>query len=134
LEYLENNNVIEDVEAKGTYLKNLLEKVKVIFPFIGDIRGKGLLIGIEFVCNPKTKQSFPRELNVTECVVKMAKNIGLLLYPATAGEDGKSGDAIIISPPLTITNREIEKLVGLFKSALTKVQEELETKGVKREW
>ncbi|WP_404329017.1 aspartate aminotransferase family protein [Mesobacillus maritimus] len=134
LEYLEKNNVIEDVEAKGTYLKNSLKKLKTLFPFIGDIRGKGLLIGIEFVGNPKTKQSFPRELNVTERVVKMAKDVGLLLYPATAGEDGKSGDAIIISPPLTITKREIEELVRLFTSALTKVQEELETKGVKTEW
>jgi adenosylmethionine-8-amino-7-oxononanoate aminotransferase len=134
LEYLEKNNVIDDVEAKGTYLKNLLEKLKTVFSFIGDIRGMGLLIGIEFVWNPKTKHSFARELNVTEKIVKAAKDVGLLLYPATAGEDGRSGDAIIISPPLIVTKREIEELVSLFKTALTKVNQELETKGVKTEW
>jgi adenosylmethionine-8-amino-7-oxononanoate aminotransferase len=134
LEFLEKNNVLEDVEAKGTYLKNLLEKLKTMFPFIGDIRGKGLLIGIEFVCNPKTKQSFSRELHMTERIVKMAKDMGLLLYPASAGEDGKSGDAIIISPPLTITKREIEDLVRLLSAALIQIKKELETKGVEVEW
>ncbi len=134
MDYLEKQNILTEVEPKGTYLLNLLGKLKNKFSFIGDIRGKGLLIGVEFVGNPKTKQSFPRELKVTERIIKVAKDQGLLLYPAAAGLDGTSGEAIIISPPLTITIREIEELVKLFSSALNKIAEELAIQGVKIEW
>ncbi len=134
IDYLEKHNIVTDVEVKGTYLISLLGKLKSQFMFIGDIRGKGLLIGVEFVENPKTKQSFPREWNVAERIIKAAKAKGLLLYPAAAGLDGTSGEAIIISPPLTITKREIEELVQLFSSALNKIKEELAIQGVNVEW
>ncbi|QCJ43157.1 aspartate aminotransferase family protein [Bacillus sp. S3] len=115
LEYLEKNEIIKEVESKGIYLKNQLEKLSDIFPFIGDVRGKGLLLGIEFVEDRETKTPFPRKSLITQNVVALAKEKGLLVYPAGAGIDGVNGDAIIISPPLTITNKEIEILVFLLK-------------------
>jgi len=130
LNYLKQNQVIKNVESKGTYLLSLLVKLQKQFPFIGDIRGRGLLIGIEFVQNSATKKSFKRELMVTEKTVMIAQSLGLLLYPASAGLDGKSGDAIIIAPPLTITKREIEKLVNLLTSALKLLGKYIEEQGV----
>ncbi|MDV2583543.1 aminotransferase class III-fold pyridoxal phosphate-dependent enzyme, partial [Alkalibacillus haloalkaliphilus] len=47
LEYLENKKIMSEVESKGDYLKGLLEKLKEPFFFIGDVRGKGLMLGIE---------------------------------------------------------------------------------------
>lgn len=115
LEYLEKNEVIKEVDCKSTYLKNQLEKLKGQFRFIGDIRGKGLLLGIEFVEENNTKTPFPRKAQVTQRMVSLAKEKGLLIYPAGAGIDGVNGDSVIISPPLTISKREIEELVGLLK-------------------
>lgn len=115
LEYLEKNEVIKDVESKSCYLRNQLERLKNEFEMIGDIRGKGLLLGIEFVQNRQAKTSFPRSMKVTQKLVEMAQNNGLLIYPAGAGIDGIHGDAIIISPPLTITKREIEELARLLR-------------------
>ncbi|WP_312472569.1 aspartate aminotransferase family protein [Neobacillus sp.] len=113
LEYLEKNKIINKVEGRGNYLKYQLEKLKDQFSFIGDFRGKGLLLGIEFVEDQSTKFPYPRNALVTQKMVALAKEKGLLVYPAGAGIDGINGDSIIISPPLTITEREIDLLVQL---------------------
>ncbi|MGG1674673.1 aspartate aminotransferase family protein [Neobacillus sp. NRS-1170] len=115
LEYLEKSEILKEVDCKSTYLKNQLEKLKGQFSFIGDIRGKGLLQGIEFVEEVGAKTPFPRSAQVTQKIVSLAKEKGLLIYPAGAGIDGVNGDAIIVSPPLTISKREIEELAALLK-------------------
>lgn len=118
LNYLEKNEIIKEVESKGCYLLNQLERLKNEFNIIGDIRGKGLLVGIEFVQNRETKSPFPRTLSVTQKLVELAGRNGLLIYPAGAGIDGIHGDAVIISPPLTITKREIEELTRLLRQTI----------------
>jgi adenosylmethionine-8-amino-7-oxononanoate aminotransferase len=115
LQYLEQNNIIQEVESKGVYLQDQLEKLKALFPFIGDVRGKGLLLGIEFVQDFDSKTPFPRNARITQRIVELAKEKGLLVYPAGAGIDGINGDSIIISPPLTITKIEMDELVHLLK-------------------
>jgi len=121
MEYLENNQVLSEVESKSVYLKNKLDKLKNQFDFIGDVRGKGLLLGLEFVRLPGAKLPFERSMKLTEIVVKAGRDHGILLYPAGAGLDGLSGDAIIISPPLTITRREIDELIALLKTTFMEV-------------
>lgn len=113
LQYIEENNIIQEVENKGIYLRDQLEKLKPLFTFIGDVRGKGLLLGIEFVQVAATKTPFPRKLQVTQKMIEIAKEKGLLIYPAGAGIDGINGDSIIISPPLTISKKEMDELVHL---------------------
>jgi adenosylmethionine-8-amino-7-oxononanoate aminotransferase len=116
LEYLDKNNIIQEVEGKGIYLLKQLEKLKQRYPFIGDVRGKGLLLGIEFVQDVVSKNPFPRNAQITQSIVALAKEKGLLIYPAGAGIDGINGDSIIISPPLTISNNEMEELIHLLKA------------------
>ena len=113
LEYLEKNQIVSQVDSKGEYLRNLLLPLKNQFSFIGDIRGKGLLLGIEFVEDAATKIPFPRKAQVTQRMIAIAKENGLIIYPAGAGLDGVNGDSIILSPPLTITKDEIKELVSL---------------------
>ncbi|MFJ5715185.1 aspartate aminotransferase family protein [Neobacillus sp. NPDC093127] len=113
LEYLEKNEIMKEVENKGVYLRNELENLKGQYPFVGDVRGKGLLLGIEFVEDRFTKTPFPRKALVTQRMVSLAKEKGLIVYPAGAGIDGVNGDSIIISPPLTINMKEMEELVSL---------------------
>jgi adenosylmethionine-8-amino-7-oxononanoate aminotransferase len=113
MNYLEKNEIIKNVEQISTYLWNELEQLKSKFSFIGDLRGKGLLIGMEFVEDRTNKKPFPRNENVTQKIIGIVKEKGLLLYPAGAGIDGINGDSIIISPPLTISKCEIEELITL---------------------
>ncbi|MBY0145967.1 aspartate aminotransferase family protein [Neobacillus niacini] len=129
LEYLEKNKIVSEVESKGDYLMNMLLKLKNQYSFIGDIRGKGLLLGIEFVEKTATKAPFPREAQVTQKMISLAKDKGLLIYPAGAGIDGVNGDSIIISPPLTITNTEIDELVSLLHAAFKAFAKHLKNGG-----
>ena len=108
---MEKKQLFQKTAEKSRYLFKELEKVEQKFPFIGDIRGKGLLIGIEFVTDKESKKTFPRNETVTAKAVQTAVQNGLLLYPAGAGIDGINGDAIIIAPPLTITKKEIDELM-----------------------
>jgi adenosylmethionine-8-amino-7-oxononanoate aminotransferase len=126
LDYIEKNNIIQEVEAKGIYLRNLLEKLMVPFSFIGDVRGKGLLLGIEFVQDRATKIPYPRKTMVTQKAVSIAREKGLLIYPAGAGIDGVNGDSIIISPPLTISKHEMDELVYLLKETLLELKNDLD--------
>jgi adenosylmethionine-8-amino-7-oxononanoate aminotransferase len=130
LEYLEKNQIVSEVESKGDYLKNMLLNLKNQYSFIGDIRGKGLMLGIEFVEDIKTKVPFPREALVTQKLISLAKEKGLLVYPAGSGIDGVNGDAIIISPPLTITKNEIEELVSLMQATFDAFTQQMKSGGV----
>ncbi|MBT2699293.1 aspartate aminotransferase family protein [Bacillus sp. ISL-40] len=125
LEYLEQNNIMQEVESKGAYLRAQLEGLKPLFTFIGDIRGKGLLLGIEFVQQVESKTPYPRNAQITQRIVALAKEKGLLVYPAGAGIDGINGDSIIISPPLTITQKEMEELVHLLKETFEDLSNQL---------
>jgi adenosylmethionine-8-amino-7-oxononanoate aminotransferase len=133
LEYLEQHQVIEQVESKGVFLKKKLKKLKNRFSFIGDVRGKGLLLGVEFVRDASNKSPFARERSVTQTIVSLAQSLGLLIYPAGAGIDGIHGDAVIISPPLTITKSEMNELIHLFTSTLIKFEEWLQQKTPERD-
>ncbi|MGE8077783.1 aspartate aminotransferase family protein [Peribacillus loiseleuriae] len=112
LNYLTKHNIAERAAVAGVYLKNKLHLLEQKYSFIGDIRGKGLLLGIEFVQNKKTKKPFPLVASITNTVIKLAMEHGLLLYPAAAGEEGVTGAAIIVAPPLTITEKEMDELVS----------------------
>ena len=116
LDYLDKHKIIKEVDSKSIYLKNKLDSLKNQFTFIGDIRGKGLLLGLEFVKLPGAKIPFDRSKKLTDMLVKIGREEGILLYPAGSGLDGISGDAIIIAPPLTITRREIDELISLLIS------------------
>ncbi|MCM3568819.1 aspartate aminotransferase family protein [Neobacillus mesonae] len=113
LQYIESNKIMSQVRSKGDYLKLKLESLQEQYSFIGNIRGKGLMLGIEFVSDRQTKTPFPRNAFITQKIVNLAKEKGLIVYPAGSGIDGVNGDSIIISPPLTITAKEIDELITL---------------------
>ena len=88
-------------------------------PSVGDVRGIGLLAGIEFVADKKTKAPFPRSLKFAETFIAKAQDAGLILWPNTGHADGVSGDLVMIAPPFTITEMEIDEIVARFKTAHT---------------
>ncbi len=101
LKLIDSERIVDEVDKKGTYLRNLLSKLKNEFPFIYDIRGKGLMLGIEFA------ERGPR---FTSSVVQAGVDNGILLYPAAAGIDGRKGSAIMVAPPLNSSKRELEEM------------------------
>ncbi|WP_456274334.1 aspartate aminotransferase family protein [Bacillus sp. AK031] len=115
LKLVKSEKLIEGVEEKSKYLNKKLQQLSGEFAFIADIRGRGLLLGIEFsgaINGKKIDSAF------TAVIINEAKKEGLLLYPAAAGLDGRSGAAILIAPPLTITTKEMDELSARFENAL----------------
>jgi adenosylmethionine-8-amino-7-oxononanoate aminotransferase len=85
---------------------------------IGDVRGTGLLWAVEFVADRITKAPFPRERKLAEAIVAAARERGLVLWPNVGHADGKNGDLVMIAPPFTITDAEIDELVDRLRHTL----------------
>lgn len=130
LEYIEQHHLVEAAAEQGQYLMNQLMGISSKYALIGDVRGKGLLLGLEFVKNFASKEPFPLSSGITSRIINRAFQKGLLLYPASGGIDGVAGDAIIISPPLIITRPEIDALVKILEEVIRDIQQELEAEGL----
>jgi adenosylmethionine-8-amino-7-oxononanoate aminotransferase len=88
---------------------------------VGDVRGIGLLAGVEFVADRMTKRPFDRGLKVAERVVDAALARGLVLWPNTGHADGANGDLVLIAPPLVVDEQQIDELVMLLRASLADV-------------
>lgn len=125
LEYIEKEELVENARVMGIYLRQQLEVLQKKYPIIGDVRGKGLLLGLEIVADHTTKYPFYQEKAVTNKLIDKALKNGLLIYPASAGTEGIGGDAVIIAPPLSVTKNEIEELISILEITLKEINEEL---------
>ncbi|MFS0823287.1 aspartate aminotransferase family protein [Bacillus sp. 1P02SD] len=130
VDYIESHHLVEKSEKQGKYLNTKLQELQKKHPIIGDVRGKGLMCGIEFVSDMITKFPFKKEIDLTSLVVSQGQHNGLLLYPAAAGIEGIGGDAILVAPPLTITREQIDELIELLDQTLKDVEMELRNNGV----
>jgi 4-aminobutyrate aminotransferase-like enzyme len=97
----------------GDYLRSGLDEMKEKFPIIGEVRGMGLIQGIEVVKKKETKE--PAADLVAE-IFEEAKEQGLLI-----GKGGLYGNVIRITPPLTIERGEIDRAMGILNDAFEKV-------------
>ena len=98
-----------DSEQSGTAAANLREALDGLrdLKAVGDVRGVGLLWGVEFVEDKATKQPFAPEENFSGRVAQAALRRGLLLYPMQGCVDGLCGDHLLIAPPAVITRDQI---------------------------
>jgi adenosylmethionine-8-amino-7-oxononanoate aminotransferase len=78
---------------------------------VGEVRGLGLMIGIELVSDRSSKAPFARTEQATERVVAAARELGLLLYSSTGHVDGHDGDLVMLGPPFVISEEECDLLV-----------------------
>jgi adenosylmethionine-8-amino-7-oxononanoate aminotransferase len=106
LEYIETNNLLQKCNIAGTLLKETISSLSSESN-VGDIRGKGLLVGIEFVQDKDAKTPFPRELSYTEKFVAKTLKKGLVVWPNVGHADGINGDLILLAPPFIIEQEEV---------------------------
>jgi len=121
LNYVEKNDLINNSNVMGKYLMEKLQALKEKYEFIGDVRGLGLMTGVEFVKDKKTKQPFEPSKSITDKLVSTALEKGLMLYAAGLCADGTKGDAVMIAPPLTVTKDEIDMIMMLFEEVIKTV-------------
>lgn len=87
-------------------------------PMVGDVRGKGLMWGIELVEDKETKKPFRRELNVSTRFRDFCLERGFTVYPGRSMANGTDGDNLIVGPPLVIDDRELKWLFDALIEAL----------------
>lgn len=118
LDYMEKHDIVRQVKEKGLYLKKKLMEHQADTPLMADVRGKGLLLGIELMKDRKRKLLFEPEEKMTEKVVESCFSRGLVVYPSSRFINGVKGDSILLSPPLTITCEELDALVEILTDAM----------------
>jgi adenosylmethionine-8-amino-7-oxononanoate aminotransferase len=107
----------ERQESPASNLRRGLESLRDA-KSVGDVRGIGLLWGVEFVADKKSKQPFAPELNFAGRVAQAAVKRGLLVYPMQGCVDGVSGDHVLIAPPAVITAEQIDWAVKQLREAI----------------
>ncbi len=118
LRRLREASLVDASRHKGERLRKELDGALAEHPFVGEVRGLGLMIGVELVADRASKKPFPRRARVTERVLSAARERGLLLYPAAGGADGTDGDALMIGPPFVIGDDQLGEVVARLVDAL----------------
>ena len=120
-DYLKEHNLIERCVEMGEYLAQKLEAWRA-HPTVGDIRGKGLLRGVEFVQDKKTKQTLDPELHFSQQVQDEALARGVHIEASFGCDRGQAGDMILFGPPFIITREQIDEMVEVLDESLTTVE------------
>lgn len=124
LDYLLHHDLISRSAKMGEYFLRLLSSL-LDHELVGDIRGKGLFAGIEFVKDKKTKEPFPPQMRLNNLIANIAFEKGLIVYPGGGGADGIKGDHLLLAPPFIISAEEIEQIINLLKQTLRAVSREI---------
>ena len=121
LDYIEREGLFSRVEQAGEELRKALETLKR-FSIVGDVRGMGLLLGVELVRDAKTREPYPPDARIALRVQEDALEAGVMTYPIQGCADGSAGDHILIAPPYTITPTIIQMLVAGLEHALADLE------------
>jgi alanine-glyoxylate transaminase / (R)-3-amino-2-methylpropionate-pyruvate transaminase len=116
LEALEKHNYPHNAAVVGGALKKKLQALMEKHPIVGDLRGKGLMLGFELVKDRKTKEVAPQE---TLRLMDLAKDRGLLI-----GKGGMAGNTIRIKPPLCITQKDVDCIHDVLDESLAALEKE----------
>ena len=118
LRILVEEDLVAASAAKGDRLRALLLERLGAHPNVGEIRGLGLLQGVELVADRETRLPFPRAARVTERVVAAAREAGVLLYSGTGNANGTDGDQLLLGPPFVVTDEELVRIVDVLGAAI----------------
>ena len=118
LRILETEDLVAASASKGERLRTLLLGRIGEHPNVGEIRGRGLMVGIELVADRANRTPFPRSARVTEGVVAAARSAGLLVYSGTGNADGVNGDVILLGPPFVVTDEELVRISEMLAEAI----------------
>jgi adenosylmethionine-8-amino-7-oxononanoate aminotransferase len=120
LDYIETHKLFDRVNTAGRNLRGALAPLEA-HPNVGDVRGLGLLLGVEFVKDKARREPFPREQNIAEKIRQACLEESVLTYPTQGCVDGLRGDHILLAPPFTISPEECALTARALLSAVAKV-------------
>jgi adenosylmethionine-8-amino-7-oxononanoate aminotransferase len=118
---VKEEKLVENVQVMGKLLTKRLSELLSNHPNVGDIRGRGLFWGIEFVADKTARRPFSVENNVAMGIAELGltEPYGIAVYPGTGTVDGINGDHVIISPAYNSTAADIEEMVKIMQRLVT---------------
>ncbi len=121
IEEIENKHLLENVQSQGNNLLMLLNQRFGQHPNVGDVRGRGLFLGVELVADRQSKQPFEPALRMHAKFKKAAFANGLMVYPMGGTVDGVLGDHVLIAPPFIIEESHTQELIEKLDKTLADV-------------
>ncbi len=117
LDEIERAGLVANAGAMGEVLKARLIGLMERYPFIGDVRGKGLLLAFEMVSDRDSMEPLPKGLNAHSRLVDIAYDMGLIIYSRRT-RGGTEGDHFLVCPPIIVTAAQVDEIMGLLTAAL----------------
>ena len=124
LQEIDRLDLVGNAARMGDALKGELEGLAKRFPFIGDVRGKGLLLAAEFVSDPETMKPLPKELNAHQRMVDLAYERGLIIYSRRT-RGGVEGDHFLVCPPMIVSREQVGEITAILGDTLEALAREL---------
>jgi len=120
MDALEHEGVLKRVTPTGDKLLEMLKQRFAECPYVGDIRGRGLFLGVELVSDRETKVPFGPASKLDSNIKRKAMELGLMCYPSAGTIDGKLGHHILLAPPYIIDEPQLDELVTKLGEAIDK--------------
>jgi adenosylmethionine-8-amino-7-oxononanoate aminotransferase len=117
IEEIETQGMMENAERIGALLKARLQGLMQRFPFIGDVRGQGLLLAFELVADRASMAPLPKELKAFDRLVEIAYDKGLIIYSRRT-RGGHEGDHFLVCPPMIATEEHVAEIEGALVASL----------------
>ncbi len=111
---IQEEHLLNNVKKRGEQLRQLLREKFADHPHVGDVRGRGLFVGVEFVQDRLSKAPFDPHLKVYAQLKAAGMQNGLLTYPSGGTIDGLRGDHVLLAPPFICTETDIELIAERF--------------------
>ena len=125
LDIIEKEGILEHVEETGQYLQARAGSLRE-HPTVGEVRGKGFLLGIELVRDKSTREPFPAALGLSKRIGKILLGKGLAVSSTTGGADYVNGDDVRFYPPLISTREQIDEALGIIDEGLTELEKDID--------
>jgi adenosylmethionine-8-amino-7-oxononanoate aminotransferase len=117
--------LVDGVTSKGEMLRDMLRSSLGQHPLVGDIRGRGLFLGVEFVQDRETKTCLDPSLEFNARLKKAAFAHGLICYPMGGTVDGQNGDHVLLAPPFISEPDHLAEVVDKLTAAIDAVTADL---------
>ncbi len=118
LRTIEQQNLLQNVMDQGRTIRAMLKSSLGSHPNVGDVRGRGLFIGVEFVADRETREPVDASLKIHNVVQRHAFANGLMVYGMGGTIDGRHGDHVLLAPPYIIDDEQAEELVAKLSNAI----------------
>jgi len=131
MQYIEDHQLVDRAASMGQELFRQLLELKDELPYVVDVRGRGLFLGLELATDSETMEPFPPEWNVGEKIEDQAMENGLMVLAGVHGLiDGVAGDHLELVPPYTIESEHVSMMVEILHKSITDVVDRLPSKRV----